>query len=433
MKTKTIWTLPSLLLLSTPPRGNTTITTPNRNQKPTPPTSTSTPNQSPQQHNPSNRFMSIGRAGLALIMLVIIGAVTGCGESLPSPNSALDLVPEDADAVFRLDLPAIAEDPDLLENAHEISGDWLIYVDWEAEEATIGNLEVDLALVEEVFYLIDDTDIILLRGDLQFEDLREDLEDANYEETPYRGYEAWASPQWNFALLEDDGYLIYSPSMSAVEGILKNLYRGDGSLAADEDAELKRILNKMGDAPAVMAMAGEHCPDNRCQGLGVAFTGTDSQGEKLTADFVVLYSSERAAEQAADDYDTIADFLLFILGLDVDDTTSEGEFVVGEATYGITGASSGSQMAPSQRNPTAQAQFPQGQPIREVQIPVEVIKEVIVEVPVEVIKEVIVEVPVEVIKEVEVPVEVIKQVEVEVPVEVEVIKQVEVEVGKECN
>ena len=52
-------------------------------------------------------------------------------------------------------------------------------------------MDVDLAMVEEVFFLLEDSEIVLLRGDLQFEDLREDLEDANYEEEPYRGYEAW--------------------------------------------------------------------------------------------------------------------------------------------------------------------------------------------------------------------------------------------------
>ena len=293
-----------------------------------------------QSPTATNRFMSIGRTGLAAIMVVIIIAVTGCGltgDDLPGPGSPLDLVPEEVDGVFRLDPPAIADDPDMLDNAHEITGDWLIYVDWDAQEATIGNLEVDLADVKEVLYLIDDTDIILLRGALQFEDLREDLEDANYEETPYRGYETWASPQWNFALLEDDGYLVYSTTMSAVEGVLKDLYRGEGSLGADEDADLQRILDKMDDAPAVIAMTGDNCPDRRCQGLGVAFTGTDSRAENFTVNFAVLYSSERAAENAADDYDTIADFLQFFLGLDVDNTTSDGDFVVGEATSAITG------------------------------------------------------------------------------------------------
>ncbi|KAF9445809.1 hypothetical protein P691DRAFT_762180 [Macrolepiota fuliginosa MF-IS2] len=71
--------------------------------------------------------------------------------------------------------------------------------------------------------------------------------------------------------------------------------------------------------------------------------------------------------------------------------------------------------------------------VREVQVPVEVVREVEVvkEVPVEVIKEV--QVPVEVIREVQVPVEVVKEVRVEVPVEVvrEVVKEVEVPVVKE--
>ena len=166
------------------------MTTPDVNQEPT-------IDQSPHQPNSRKKLLVIGGAGGAALLLVVVAAVIGfrfLGGGLPGPNSPLDLVPQDADAVFRMDLPAIADNPDFLENAHEFTGDWLIDMDLEAEEASIGNIEVDLAPVEEIYYLIADYEIILLRGDLQFEDLREDLEDANYEEEPYRGYEAWASP-----------------------------------------------------------------------------------------------------------------------------------------------------------------------------------------------------------------------------------------------
>ena len=315
------------------------MTSPNDHLHRTALTHTSTAIQPSRQPNSPNRLPIIGRSSIVLLLLLIIGAATGCGLSgdrLPGPGSALELVPVDTEGVFRLDLPAIADNPDLQENAHEFTVGSLVNLDLEGEEASFGTIEVDLTQAEEILHLISDTDIGLLRGDLQFDDLREDLEDANYEETTYRGYEAWASPHLNFALLEDDGFLVYSSTMSAVEGVLKDLYRGEGSLAAEEDAELERILGKMGDAPAVMAMAGDHCPDRRCQGFGVAFTGTDSQAENLTADIVVLYSSDRAAEQAADDYDNIASFLEMIFGLDVADTKSDGDFVVGEATYDIS-------------------------------------------------------------------------------------------------
>ena len=315
------------------------MTDPKDHQQRTAVLPTSTPIQPSRHPNPKNWLPVIGSGSIALLLLVIVAATTGCGltgDKLPSPDSALDLVPSDTDGVFRLDLPAIAENPDLQENSHEFTVDWLINLDLEAEEALIGSIEVDLTQAEGIFYLISDTDIGLLKGDLQFDDLREDLEDANYEETAYRGYEVWTSARWNYALLEDDGYLVYSSTLSAVEGVLKDLYRGQGSLAAEEDAELERILNKLGDAPAVMALTGDHCPDRRCQGFGVAFTGTDTQAEKMTADIVVLYSSDRAAERAAADYDNIASFLEMTFGLDVADTTSEGDFVVGEATYDIS-------------------------------------------------------------------------------------------------
>ena len=50
----------------------------------------------------------------------------------------------------------------------------------------------------------------------------------------------------------------------------------------------------------------------------------------------VLFSSERAAESAADDYDDVADFMERNLSigsssLDIDDLKNEGAFVVGQA------------------------------------------------------------------------------------------------------
>lgn len=315
------------------------MTSPNKHQQRIAHTHTFRPIQATRHPNPRTWLRTIGHSTIALLLVLTIAAVTGCGltsDRLPGRVSALELVPADTGGVFRMNLPALVNNPDLRENAQEFTVDSLINLDLESEEASIGNIEVDLIEAEEMFFLISDTDTGLLRGDLQFDDLREDLEKANYEKTTYRGYEAWASSQSNFALLEDDGYLIYSSIMSNVEGVLKILHRGEGSLAAEEDAELERILKKMGDAPMAMAMAGDHCPDRRCRGFGVAFTGVDSQAEYLIANIVVLYSSDRAAERAADDYDNIASFLQGTFGLDVADTKSDGDFVVGEATYDIS-------------------------------------------------------------------------------------------------
>ena len=175
-------------------------------------------------------------------------------------------------------------------------------------------------------------EVHLLKGTFQFDDLRDDLEEQGHEEDSYREYEVWYG-QRNYALFEDDGYVIVSRNKDATEEVLKTLYRGSGSLAdAENDNELKRILDKLGNAPVVLAVVGDSCTVKRCQGYGMAAISYDIGEEELSSELVVLFSSERAAEDAADDYDDVADFIEQTMDLDVADTTSDGEFVLGTGT-----------------------------------------------------------------------------------------------------
>ena len=168
------------------------------------------------------------------------------------------------------------------------------------------------------------------------EDIRDDLDDAGHEESSYRGYEVWEGTS-HYGLLEEAGYVIYSDSEDVVEDAVGVLYRGEGSMADAEDNDLKQILDKLGNAPDIYAFDDSHCEVlSRCQGYGVAFTGYDYDKEETGAQLAVLFSSERAAESAADDYDDVADFIERNLSfgsssLDIDNLKNEGAFVVGQA------------------------------------------------------------------------------------------------------
>ena len=168
------------------------------------------------------------------------------------------------------------------------------------------------------------------------EDIRDDLDDAGHEESSYRGYEVWEGTSY-YGLLEEAGYVIFSDSEDDVEDALGVLYRGEGSMANAEDNDLKLILDKLGNATLIHAFDDSHCEVlSRCQGYGVAFTGYDYDEEETGAQLAVLFSSERAAESAADDYDDVADFMesnqsFGSRSLDIDDLKNEGVFVVGQA------------------------------------------------------------------------------------------------------
>ena len=174
----------------------------------------------------------------------------------------------------------------------------------------------------------------VISGSFEFEDIRDDLDDEGFEETSYRGYEVWEGPIF-YALLEEAGYVIYSESEDDLEDSLGVLYRGEGAIADAEDNDLKRVLDKLGKATFITAF-GECENVRRCQSYGIAYhTEYDIEAAGTKVDFLALFSSERAAEDAADDYDEVADAVeqggsFGSRFLDIGDIKTDGEFVVGQ-------------------------------------------------------------------------------------------------------
>ena len=76
--------------------------------------------------------------------------------------------------------------------------------------------------------------------------------------------------------------------------------------------------------------------------------------EEISTEIAVLFSSEAAAEDAADDYDGVADFMKAHFGQGVEDTESDGEFVTGTATEKIE--NDDTSRAEEQPNPPAAQQ-----------------------------------------------------------------------------
>ena len=284
--------------------------------------------QSPGQSGISAKWWIIigGGAGggvlLVIIVAVVLLFVTGViGGGLPQPASSLDLVPDDAHRVFTADVQKIL-DSDYL--ADEFDLDDLDEVD------DLGLHPNDLS--EIVFAASYDGDIIILKGDFNLGDVRDEFEDQDGEQEPYRGYEVWEDLYGGGAAALLDGYIVASDSVRAVENTLKNLYNGDGSLArTSEGNEMKRILDKLGRGFAVQVVAGNMCDVDRCEGYGYVITDVDDRAEEAKIEIAFLFGNERTAERAADDYDEIANFLEHREDIDIEDTKSEGRFVVGVA------------------------------------------------------------------------------------------------------
>ena len=295
------------------------------------------------------KWLIIGGGGgggvLAIVIVVVLLFVTGViGGGNPQPGSILDLAPDDADSITTTDLARVFEN-DLL--AEEIFDEG----DWAPVEDLLG---IELEDLSETLYVTRDGDeMVVLKGNFDLEDIRDELEDAEieFDEDSYRGYETWENSSGVMVALFDE-YIIIADERQ-VENVLKNLYNGSGTLArTDDDNEMRQILDKVGSGFVVYGDTSGACSVERCEGYGWALTEVDESDEEATVEIALLFRNERAAERAADDYDQVADFLEREDELDIDDTEADGNFVVGEAIQDLAEEESA---APAPMAPAAMA------------------------------------------------------------------------------
>ena len=285
-----------------------------------------------------------GAGGVLLIVIVTLAVVLSgaIGGGNPQPRSAFDLVPDDVQLLRRSNIREILDD-DLL--ADELYPDGVLGAE---------HLGIDDENMSQLVTARWETGAVdVIRGSFNLDNLRDELEDAGAEEDSYRGYEVW-DDQKGGGIALFDGYIIAARSLESLESVLKNLYNGSGSLEqADDDNDMKRMLDKLDEGFQIHAEVGHLCAVERCQGYITALTEVDADAEQATVKFALLFRNERAAERAADDYDEVADFLERVQGIDIEDTEAENSFVVGRAVEDLGDDNGGSSTAGSHPEPTA--------------------------------------------------------------------------------
>ena len=275
------------------------------------------------------RWLIIGGGGILLLVVAVLAVVMSgiIGGGNPQPRSLYDLIPEDAYSVVIMDVERILAIDDLAD---------AMWTEQEWDDAGIDSEDVsEMAVVER-----DGVHIVMMAGDFDLDDIRDELEDEDAEKDSYRGYEVWRGADGSGALF--DGYTVVSEATRPVENILKNLYNGTGSLGkADDDNEMKQILDQVGGGLVVSGVTGDACSVERCEGYGWAMVDHDESAGETEIKIALLFRNERAAERAADDYDQVADFLERE-GFDIEDTEADGSFVTGVAVRDADDGASGS-------------------------------------------------------------------------------------------
>ena len=263
-------------------------------------------------------------AALGLLAAAFIAAAAGqaCGGDEGALSSgSLGLVPDDSyrvnvvnvEQILRGDVPEQLEDQ--LEDA------------WEDELEEMGVSVDDLTTL--VIAYGEDGRLVVLEGEIDFEDVRDELDDADYDDDRYQGYEVWEEGRRfveMVALLEERGQMVIG-NAEAVEDALKTLNRGSGSLLDDADSDLGRVLRRAGEGWFVYGTEG--CRFSEIRGCLAAGTAVHRGDEDYLVEFTMafLFRNERTAESEMEDLeDEIDDDLS--RDFDIEEVRVEGEFVI---------------------------------------------------------------------------------------------------------
>lgn len=279
-------------------------------------------------------FSSIQTTVTVVLFLFVVG--NGGGGS----TEALKMVPGDVEGLVILNVAAV------IANEADHPGDTDDFGDEILDEIESGfdTEEIRFEQITEFVILAHPSygdEAILITGDFAFEDIRDGWDDLDFEDDSYRGIETWDGYNY-YALIEDQGAIFVSYN----EEFVKLLDDGSRSLAHPTDSDMKIIVDRLGAAPVVVAIASDFCDVvvSGCTALGAGYAGADLGRDEIITDLAVLFSSERRAERAFDDYDDTVELMEEVLddlaeeaddvsglpeavGVDVDDLELDGLFI----------------------------------------------------------------------------------------------------------
>ena len=265
-----------------------------------------------------------GGAGAGAVVVIIVVAVvllTGGGGSLPS--GPLGLVPDDARFVAVLDVKDLlaGDAPDEMVDDIE-----------DSREDFLDDLGVSIDDLDTlILAYTEDGTLFVMGGSIDFEDVLDELDDADYDDDRYQGSEMWERrDQWPeaVAVLEDRGEVVAGHA-EAVKTALKSLKRGSGSLLQDDRSEVRLALERAGKG--WFAVAEDGCGNastevRQCEAVGQSISGAN---ERSTVKVVQAYLF-RDDGRAERERDVVEEHLEDTLPrrADIEDVSTDGAFVV---------------------------------------------------------------------------------------------------------
>ena len=255
-----------------------------------------------------------------LLSFLVLACSAEAGQSRSTNGVPLELLPDDLTEIeeFAVDQILGGDAPKAFEESFEEKWSWF----------TAG----DALTIDDVDHIVQafdgDQGVVVARGSLDFEAIRDWAAEETWERASYQGEEFWESEAGAMVLLEEDGYMVFGDTDLAKD-ILKVRNRGTGSLAENPDSKLMQMLDST-SGWYVRAAEGD-CGDafssnlRSCEAYSISAThGDESYIVSLTYRF--LFRTERRAEDAEFAIEDMIEERLGKWG-DLEDIRTSGTFV----------------------------------------------------------------------------------------------------------
>lgn len=286
-------------------------------------------------------YREVRRLGVVGLLLLSAAATLSCdlvGGGSSAPSDPKELILEEAQSVVAVNYPALFEADDLpsfLLRGDEDAVDFQDRLEDSWDDAAHA-FATDIDDVEAVYAVeVRGTAYTVVKGDFDFIDIQNELEDMDFEEDTYRDLQLWSGRFGRgVALFEETGIYVYGLE-DTVKDVLKAIDRGEGFM--DSEAGLRRALAAAGIV--LFTISAADCDkyvgsggildaevdfgDFRLEGCeGIAYGVIEGDEDETKLVLAAEFRSERRAESGMEDLEDYIDDQ--DLDADVDDVRIDG-------------------------------------------------------------------------------------------------------------
>ncbi len=269
--------------------------------------------------------VGLERVACVVVLVYVVLLTGGCGGGGPDiPDEPIGLLPDDWENIIVIDMQGVlgGDAPPNYVEAFEREGEP------QFEEIGVFAEDVTTLVIAE---MRDGSGLSVMKGDMDFEIVRDELFDAGMDEDEYRGWELWSGGrlEWarSVAVLDDDDYLVIgSRETGGPIDVLRGLGRESGLVAHDEDDHVDELMERAGEGWYVAMRTGEDCWGVNLRGCeAVAWSTRTGDEYDMYVTWVYAFRDERSARAALHDLQDMFDRLDALV---IQDVSEDGQFVV---------------------------------------------------------------------------------------------------------